>query len=66
MELQFFVGDDVNTFLSADQQFRIRRGAINFQPKSAAPASPAEGDVYYDDVLKKLRCYDGTIWNNLF
>lgn len=66
MELQFFVGDNVSGFASADQQFRIRRGAINFQPKAAAPASPAEGDVYYDSVLKKLRCYDGTIWNDLF
>jgi hypothetical protein len=66
MELQFFVGDDVSGFASADQQFRIRRGAINFQPKSAAPASPAEGDVYYDSVLQKLRCYNGTIWNDLF
>jgi hypothetical protein len=66
MELQFFVGDDVTNFPSADQQLRIRRGAINFQPKSAAPVSPAEGDVYYDSVLQKLRCYNGTTWNDLF
>ena len=66
IELQFFVGDAVQNFSSGDQQLRIRRGAINFQPKSAAPASPAEGDVYYDSVLQKLRCYNGTIWNDLF
>lgn len=66
MELEFFVGDATQNFLSADRQLRIRRGAINFQPKSAAPASPAEGDVYYDSVLQKLRCYNGTIWNDLF
>jgi hypothetical protein len=66
IELQFFVGDSVNNFSSGDQQLRVRRGAINFQPKSAAPASPAEGDVYYDSVLQKLRCYNGTIWNDLF
>jgi hypothetical protein len=66
MELQFFVGDNMINFGSGDQQLRIRRGAINFQPKAAAPASPAEGDVYYDSVLQKLRCYNGTIWNDLF
>jgi hypothetical protein len=66
IELQFFVGDSVNNFSSGDQQLRVRRGAINFQPKAAAPASPAEGDVYYDSVLQKLRCYNGTIWNDLF
>jgi hypothetical protein len=34
--------------------------------KTTSPLLPKEGDVYYDLVLKKLRCWNGTIWNNLF
>ncbi len=32
----------------------------------AAPASPAAGDIYFDASSSKLRCFDGTIWNDLF
>ena len=39
--------------------------AVNFVPRTA-PASPAAGDVYYDSGTNKLRCYNGTIWNDLF
>jgi hypothetical protein len=37
----------------------------NFTPTST-PASPAAGDVYFDSSTNKLRCFDGTIWNDLF
>jgi len=30
------------------------------------PISPDEGDVYFDVNIKKLRCWDGTQWNNLW
>lgn len=43
----------------------VDREVVNFQP-IAEPSSPAEGDVYFDETSKKLRCYDGTTWNNLF
>jgi hypothetical protein len=33
---------------------------------SAAPASPAAGDIYYDSTSNKLRCHDGTLWHDLF
>ena len=32
----------------------------------AEPAVPAEGMVYYDSGTSKLRCYDGSTWQNLF
>lgn len=32
----------------------------------AGPNSPAAGDIYFDSVSSKLRCYDGTIWHDLF
>ena len=41
-------------------------GAANFIPQATAPTSPVTGQVYYDSTLNKLRCYDGTSWNNLF
>lgn len=31
---------------------------------AAAPGSPVEGESYYDTVLKKVRTYDGTVWQN--
>jgi hypothetical protein len=40
-------------------------GAIRFTPIST-PASALAGDVYYDSSTNKLRCYDGTNWNDLF
>ena len=41
-------------------------GAAHFLPQSSAPTSPVAGQVYFDSTLNKLRCYDGTSWNNLF
>ena len=38
---------------------------MNVSPGSA-PVSPITGDVYYDDTLNKLRCFDGSAWRNLF
>lgn len=38
---------------------------INFTP-IATPSSPSAGDVYYDSTSNKLRCYNGTSWNDLF
>ena len=40
-------------------------GAINFNSYSSAPAGSA-GDVYYDSTTNKLRCHNGTSWNDLF
>jgi hypothetical protein len=40
-------------------------GSINYTPM-ATPASAVAGDVYYDSTSNKLRCYNGTSWNDLF
>ena len=38
---------------------------IKYTP-TTAPANPEAGWVYYDSGTNKLRCYNGTIWNDLF
>jgi hypothetical protein len=40
-------------------------GSVRYQPM-ATPASAEAGDVYYDSSTNKLRCYNGTTWNDLF
>jgi hypothetical protein len=40
-------------------------GAIRFAGLAAAPATPANGDVYYDTTLGKLRVYAAGAWVNL-
>jgi hypothetical protein len=41
-------------------------GQTRFFPLSTAPSGAEAGDVYYDSGTNKLRCYDGTAWNDLF
>ena len=35
---------------------------MRIEPRSTAPASPAEGDIYMDNIAHKLMVYDGTTW----
>jgi hypothetical protein len=49
----------------------ILRGQVNIDhvlhlTPGAAPASPIEGDIYMDAVSHKLRCWDGTSWQDLW
>jgi hypothetical protein len=54
------------TFADANRKVILRdTGAWNFVPQ-AQPATAVAGDVYYSSSTNKLRCYDGTIWNDLF
>jgi hypothetical protein len=38
---------------------------VFFEPRTQ-PGSPTAGTVYYDSGTNKLRCYNGTTWNDLF
>jgi hypothetical protein len=40
------------------------KDVIRLEPRNQAPDNPVEGDIYYDSVLKKLRVFDGTLWQN--
>lgn len=41
-------------------------GQVRFIPLASAPSGAEAGDVYYDSGTNKLRCYNGTTWNDLF
>jgi hypothetical protein len=41
-------------------------GQVRFVPLAADPASAEAGDVYYNSTSNKLKCYNGTTWNDLF
>lgn len=64
--LQFRVGSAGNTFTDASTTvFTIGERSVRFHPRTA-PASPATGECYYDSGTNKLRCWNGTSWNDLF
>jgi hypothetical protein len=33
---------------------------------TTAPSSPTAGMIYFDQNTSKLRCYDGSQWNDLW
>jgi hypothetical protein len=37
---------------------------MNLTPRASAPSSPAQGDIYFDSTINKLRVWDGTTWQN--
>jgi hypothetical protein len=56
----------VRLFANNSQTLTIcDNGAVLFNPRSE-PSAPAFGMVYYDNSTNKLRCYNGSTWNDLF
>jgi hypothetical protein len=54
------------TSTNLTERVRVKsNGSVRFQPM-AQPATAEAGDVYYDSGTNKLRCYDGSTWNDLF
>jgi hypothetical protein len=39
---------------------------MRLEPRNGAPSSPAKGDIYFDSADDKLKCYDGSVWQDLF
>lgn len=39
--------------------------ALRLTP-GTAPAAPTTGEIYFDSATSKLRCFDGTVWQDLF
>jgi len=49
--------------LSPSQKLDID-GALRLQPLTAAPASPANGVMYYDNASNKFKCYQASAWTD--
>jgi len=48
----------------ADNGFKINK-SVNFNPQSATPANPVDGDFYYDSTLQTFAHYHNGSWANL-
>ena len=61
--------DTADTFCLATggvERMRVKAtGGVKYVPLATAPATPDEGEVYFDSTTKKLRVYDGTAWADL-
>jgi hypothetical protein len=65
--VSIFSGDIDLCSNGSNARMRIKgNGQTRFIPLSSAPAGAEAGDVYYDSSTNKLRCYNGTTWNDLF
>lgn len=51
--------------LFVDGNARIK-DVLKLDPRSSAPANPTAGWIYFDSTLAKMRCYDGSAWQNLW
>lgn len=40
------------------------KDVIRLEPINTPPTSPSKGDIYFDNILNKLRVYDGTTWQS--
>jgi len=58
-EASLYSGGDLTLKLKAGRQVR-------FTPLGADPSGAEAGDVYYNSSSNKLKCYNGTTWNDLF
>lgn len=53
--------------ISGAERLRLKTtGQVNFVGLASDPAGAAAGDVYYNTTTNKLKCYNGTTWNDLF
>jgi hypothetical protein len=63
-------GDGITDVAYGDEVMRLTtekvtlKDVLNITPRATAPAAPAKGDIYFDNVTNKLRVYDGTTWQN--
>ena len=54
-------------YTSNTERVRVKStGQVRFVPLAADPSGAETGDVYYNSSSNKLKCYNGTIWNDLF
>jgi len=63
----FTSGTSVALFANAVERARVKStGQVRFVPLAADPSGAEAGDVYYNSSSNKLKCYNGSTWNDLF
>lgn len=62
--LRLFFNRVISSMRTMDENTRTPT-LLSFTP-TTEPTSASAGDVYYDSGTNKLRCYNGTTWNDLF
>jgi len=60
----YFTGGNVGIGITPARSLHVS-AVMRLEP-STTPSNPSAGDIYFDSSTNKLRCYDGTTWNNLF
>lgn len=64
------VSDDGTEFFTAisitASSGKVKIGDLLGMTPSTTPSIATAGDIYFDAATNKLRCYDGTIWNDLY
>lgn len=63
-KLKIVSGGQWKTVFAANGPVQI--GALLNVSPGIAPTTPVTGDVYFDSFAAKLRCYDGSVWRDLF
>lgn len=60
----FTVGN--GTFSTRNNAFTVKSASLIMPKSGAAPASPVEGELYFNTTDKKTYVYDGTTWQALY
>jgi len=55
----------VSTSVAKDYKLRVNGNTVMTLPR-APQVNPEAGDMYYSDADNMLRCYNGTVWKDLF
>jgi hypothetical protein len=71
--LSFLVADGSGSWSNSYSEERLRietervtvKNVMNLEPLNAAPSSPLEGDLYYDNAANQVKVYDDSSWVNL-
>jgi hypothetical protein len=63
--LRTYVAAPRSTLRVADGGVVNISDVLHLEPRATVPATPSEGDVYYDAGLKQLSFYNGAVWTAL-
>lgn len=60
------IGENGNTGFGIFPERTVHiNGSMRLEP-TTEPVSPSAGDIYFDSSTNKLRCFDGSQWNDLW